>query len=436
MLSYTGGTLNRDLQSTRAEAGPPPIGLAYLLSVYPAVSHTFFLREVIGLRGLGFEIHTASINRADRAAQDLTAEERLEAAGTYYVKPQGFAARLRAVGRICALAVGHPAVLLRGLGACLTLPSRAVGLPLRLGYLAEAMLLGGWMRRKNLTRLHVHFGGPVSSVALLTGLAWRIPWSITFHGPGEFHAEDECWLRPKLLAARHVFAISEYTRSQLLRIAPESPETKVSVIRLGVRSSLLEQAREASPREGLEIVCTGRLVAAKGQRILLRAFAALGNPSGLRLTMIGDGPDRGHLERLSRELGIAERVDWLGARNHDETLRRVAGAQIFVLASFAEGLPVALMEAMALGVPCISTYIAGIPELISSEQNGLLVPAGSVERLRAAMERLIADASLRERLAGCAKRTVREEYLLESNHQALGAAMREVWGERIGERQG
>uniref|UniRef100_E6QMG1 Glycosyl transferase group 1 n=1 Tax=mine drainage metagenome TaxID=410659 RepID=E6QMG1_9ZZZZ len=327
--------------------------------------------------------------------------------------------------------------MLRGLTACFTLPAYTVSFPLRLAYLAEALLLGRWMRGKGLTRFHVHFGGPVSSVGLLTALAWRIPWSITFHGPGEFHAEDQCWLRPKLLSARHVFAISEFTRSQLLRIAPES-EPKVSVIRLGVRSSLLAEARteDTSQTGPLKIVCTGRLVPAKGQRVLLRAFAALPEHPRFRLTFIGDGPDRKHLEQLGRELGIEDRIEWLGALNHDATLRCVAGARIFVLASFAEGLPVALMEAMALGVPCISTYIAGIPELIHNEKNGLLVPAGSVEALTTAIKRLIGEPDLRERLTGCAKKTIAEEYLLESNHRALAAAMRRVWGVESGDSNG
>ena len=307
------------------------------------------------------------------------------------------------------------------------MPRASVAWSLRLAYLAEALLLGRWMRRHSLHHLHVHFGGPVSSVALLAARAWQIPWSLTLHGPGEFHNETPTWLREKILSATRIFAISHFTRSQILRIAPEA-EKKTVILRLGVHPDLLAQPlpHPGDPARPLEILCTGRLVSAKGQRILLQAFAALTSRNPLRLVFIGDGPDQPALQSLAASLGLAAQVEWTGALDHASTLARVARADLFVLASFAEGLPVALMEAMALGVPCVSTFIAGIPELIENGKNGLLVPASDHAALAAAIQRLIDDPSLRQRLAERARQTVAEEYNLERNLDPLADHLRDL----------
>ena len=406
------------LSDSRTSSASSP-RLAYLLSVYPAISHTFFLREIVALRARGFQIHTASINPPDRPFAQLPDEEQQESSATFYLQPpRTSAAWLSRIASVFAALLTHPIVVFRGLRAAATMPRSSIAWSLRLAYLAEALLLGRWMRRNSLTHLHVHFGGPVSSVALLAASAWRFPWSLTLHGPGEFHDQASAWLREKILAADHIFAISDFTRSQILRIAPEA-ETKTFVIRLGVQPELLAQPRSL-PSRPLEILCTGRLVSAKGQRILLQAFAALPPQSErLRLVFIGDGPDREALHALASSLGIAAQVEWTGALNHASTLDRVARAHLFVLASFAEGLPVALMEAMALGVPCISTFIAGIPELIHSGENGLLVPAGNVSALTAAMQQLLHDQALHRRLAESAHQTIAEQYNLERNLDLL-----------------
>ncbi len=424
---YTGYTLP-DRAAHSANPAAHRTRLAYLLSAYPAVSHTFFLREILALRARGFEIHTASINPPDRPLAALPPEEQREAAATFYLKPPRTAPAqwLAQFVALVAALIAHPLVALRGLRAAASMPRASVPWSLRLGYWAEAMLLGRWMRRRSLTHLHVHFGGPVSSVALLAARAWRIPWSLTLHGPGEFHDETPTWLREKILSATRLFAISHFTRSQILRIAPEA-EPKTFVLRLGVEPSLLNQIPiPRDPARPLEILCTGRLVTAKGQRVLLQAFAALTRRDQLRLVFIGDGPDRAALHSLAASLGLAARVEWTGALDHASTLARVARAHLFVLASFAEGLPVALMEAMALGVPCVSTFIAGIPELIRDGENGLLVPASDPAALTAAIERLINDPSLRQRLAERARQTVADEYNLARNLDPLARHLAEL----------
>lgn len=397
--------------------------IAYLLSRYPAVSHTFFLNEIRGLRALGLQIATASINPPDRPSDQLSADERTEAAQTFYLKR---GAKLAALASLCGIALRHPAVLVRGLGAVysvagLTLKTRAFWLL----YLAEALLLGDWMQRNDRRHLHVHFGGAVATVGMLTSQAWAIPFSLTIHGPEELQNIASYHLREKLAQARFVVCISDFCRSQLLQITPPAQWGKFCVIRLGVAPALLDRTVEhghadGSPEHPVHVLCVGRLVPEKGQRLLLQAVAAVRRQGlNVHLTLAGDGVDRETLERETAELDLSENVRFAGATAHATALDLCASADVFVLPSFAEGIPVALMEAMALRVPCISTTVAGIPELIQSGETGLLVPPSNLHTLTAAIERLVRDPGLRHRLATAAHAQVGSHYNLADNVQQL-----------------
>jgi len=413
-------------------AGAETLRIAYLLSRYPAVSHTFFLKEVVGLRERGIDIRVASINPPDRSRESLPPVEGIEADHTYYVKSGGI------VGlglRVLTVAVGNPIVTLRGLHAALRLggwdmKARAYAV----FYLAEALLVGQWMRRQSLHHLHVHFGGAVATVGMITAQAWQVPWSITLHGPDEFFDQEAFYLRQKVESAVFVVCISDFCRSQVMRLAPNLTEDRFEVVRLGVDCTALLPPIPSEPgvirsAKDAGLVCTGRMVSAKGHRILLEALAPLaaeGVP--ISCTLIGDGPERFSLEALSGRLGIAGLVRFVGALAHQATLAEVARADLFVLASFAEGLPVALMEAMALGVPCISTTIAAIPELIEDGENGLLVSPSNVPALSDALRKLAADADLRLRLGQRARATVEQQYNLACNLDLLAA----TWARRLG----
>jgi len=241
-------------------------------------------------------------------------------------------------------------------------------------------------------------------------------------------------LRQKIQSASFVVCISDFCRSQVLRIAPGVQEDRLEVVRLGVDCVALRPVHLSSGptsalphSNSLRLVCTGRMVAAKGHRILLQALDSLGQ-SGIEFTcaLIGDGPERRSLADLSTQLGIAERVRFLGAMGHAETLSEVAQADVFVLASFAEGLPVALMEAMALGIPCVSTTIAAIPELICDGENGFLVSPANPEALGKALCELAGDVARRQRLGQRARETVEAHYNLTANLDVLAG----VWKRR------
>jgi len=410
-----------------SSSSKPPQRIAYLLSRYPGISHTFFLKEVLGLRQRGLQIVVASINPPDRPKEELPEIEAVEAGATYYVKSGGVVSL--ALDLLTTVAA-HPAVALRGLRAAL----RLGGLDLAarafaLFYLAEALLVGRWMRRNLLSHLHVHFGGPVATVGMLTAQAWQIPWSLTLHGPDEFFDQEAFYLRRKIESAGFVVCISDFCRSQVLRIAPSLAAGRLEVVRLGVDCIALQPPNHQSPTGEspagpVRLVCTGRMVAAKGHRILLEALAPLiAEGADLTCSLIGDGPERRSLETLCQELGIAAQVRFLGAMSHQSTLAEVVAADVFVLASFAEGLPVALMEAMALGVPCVSTTIAAIPELISDRVNGLLVPPANSEALSSAIAQLVHDPNLRRQLGSEARKTAETRYNLATNLDRLAETL-------------
>lgn len=375
------------------------------------------------------EIEVASINAPDRPRHLLPLTEAAEAAQTYCVKSTP---RVSAIFQLIGVAITQPDVIFRGFIAALRLggwdiKSRAFALL----YLAEALLIGRWMQQRSLRHLHVHFGGPVATVGMLTAQAWNLPWSLTLHGPDEFFDQDAFYLRQKIESAQFVICISDFCRSQVLRIAPGIPDHRLEIIRLGVDCAALQPAAIGSTQEfagPLKLVCTGRMVAAKGHRILLAALSALASEGiSFECALIGDGPERSSLEALCASLGISQQVRFLGALAHQPTLAQVASADVFVLASFAEGLPVALMEAMALGVPCVSTTIAAIPELIQDRVNGLLVPPGNSSALHAALYKLAGSPALRTELGLKARATTQETYNLSSNLDQLAA----MWKRRL-----
>lgn len=394
--------------------------LAYLLSQYPAVSHTFLLNEVLGLKQLGFHVATASINSPDRSLDFLPATEADEARATYYIKALGLG---KILSILAAILLRNPRVFFRGWKAAWTLFTWDLYRNLYvLLYLGEALLLGDWMRHQRLDHLHIHFGGAVSTVGMLASQAWGFSYSLTIHGPEEFYEIEQYYLPQKIRFAQFIFCISDFCRSQLMKYSPASQWDKMQVLRLGVNPDEFAPATHA-PNATLRIVSVGRMVPAKGQHILLRASYKLMMAGGnIHLTLVGDGPDKKLLQQFVDDHGLSQHVTFCGALNHDQTRRQLAHADIFVLSSFAEGVPIALMEAMAMEVPCISTNIAGIPELIRDNIDGMLVPASSVEALAAAMDQLIKDSELRRRLGASGRARVLECYNLPLNLQLLAAA--------------
>jgi glycosyltransferase involved in cell wall biosynthesis len=375
--------------------------LVYLLSRYPAVSHTFFLNEIRELRKLGFSIEVASINKPDRSQSLMATDEAAETETTFYIKSTRVALATWITMKTLLL---RPVVFDRGLTAAVRLGRwDLIATLYALFYFAEALILGDWMRLRGQHHLHIHFCGPVATVGMLASITWKFPYSLTVHGPDEFYDVGKFHLREKVERAKFIFCISDFCRSQLMRIASPGHWEKMYVVRLGVDPRLFFPMPQKRESDGtLEILCVGRLVESKGQLILLRACdLLLSRGYSFRVRLVGAGPDREDLETFAVQMGIPAVFE--GAKSHDETRQLLGRADIFALASFAEGVPVSLMEAMAMEVPCVSTYVAGIPELIRDGLEGLLVPASSTEALASALQRLFDEPLLRRTLGvtGC-----------------------------------
>jgi glycosyltransferase involved in cell wall biosynthesis len=418
------------------------IRIAYLISRYPAISHTFVLREIRSLRHLGFEIMVASINATDRDSSQLTSEEREEMIHTFYIKPAGIIGAAKA--HVYTL-ITQPLRYVKGLLFALRLGQWDLKKILYGGlYFIEAVMVGHWMRQQQCSHLHVHFGMASSTVGLIARQTFPIHFSLTIHGPDEFYDVPSNYLAKKILHADFVCCISHFACSQLMMLSPPSEWPKLEISPLGVDPAIFTPRAFRQYPNPFELLCVGRLVPVKGQFILVAAIERLlSQGRQVRLHLIGDGPDRNNLAQVISQHQLTNHIILTGAINQDRILEFYKKADIFVLASFAEGLPVVLMEAMAMEIPCITTHITGIPELFQEyinttmsiqtptvtkstilQQYGLLVAPADVEALTNALMLLMDKPSLRLQLGQYGRHKVLRDYELHSNTEKLAQIFR------------
>jgi glycosyltransferase involved in cell wall biosynthesis len=243
---------------------------------------------------------------------------------------------------------------------------------------------------------------------------------MTVHGPDEFYDAQGQYLAQKIAAADFVICISSFVRSQLMLLSDYSHWNKFVVSRLGVDPQVFSPMPKTNAGEAVEILCVGRLTPAKGQHLLIDAVDRLAvDGRQVRLRLVGGGPDETSLREHAGRTEFPDCVVFEGAVNQDRIRSLYAAADIFCLPSFAEGIPVVLMEAMAMGIPCVTTNITGIPELIRNGIDGLLVAPSDVEAQVAALAQLIDDKALRERLSGSGRTRIQERYDLRRNVEQL-----------------
>jgi glycosyltransferase involved in cell wall biosynthesis len=367
----------------------PFMKIAYLVNHYPAISHSFIRREILALERLGYEILRISV----RGWADVQrgAEDQLEQTRTRYVLRGGATPLLVAFLRILAT---NPVGLYRAIALTLRVGRGAERpLPVHLIYLFEACQVALWLRREKVQHLHAHFGTNSAEVAMLVGELGGPPWSFTAHGPEEFDKPKFIALPEKIRRARFVVAVSSFGRSQLYRNVSHVHWPKIEVVHCGLEPAFHEPGAEITAGGDRRLVCVGRLCEQKGQLLLVEAARLLterGMP--FELVLAGDGEMRGEIETLIAKYGLAAVVRITGWISSDEVRNELLAARALVLPSFAEGLPVVLMEAMALRRPVITTFVAGIPELVEQGKHGWLVPAGDVEGLAEAMTECLGAA--------------------------------------------
>jgi len=361
---------------------------AYLTNQYPHVSHSFIRREITALEALGIRVARFSIRNS--AADLVDPADRDEQRKTRVVLAAGFFGFLIAVVRSI---ITYPVRCLKALRVAISMGRRSHrGVARHFAYFAEACWLVRELRSVGAKHLHAHFGTNPAAVALFTRILGGPPFSFTVHGPEEFDKPEALSLGLKIHHAAAVVAVSDFGRSQLLRWCQPSDWPKIRAIRCGVDAAFLNADPKPVPDTN-RLVCVGRLCEQKGQLLLLESLADL-RASGDQAEIIfaGDGPLRGVLENRIAELSLKSAVRITGWLSNEEVRREILAARVLVLPSIAEGLPVVIMEALAMGRPVISTYVAGIPELVRDGENGWLAPAGSKSALVQAMRRALATS--------------------------------------------
>lgn len=360
--------------------------IAYFVNQYPMVSHSFIRREILALERQGIEVQRIALRGWDT---ELVDEEDIRESGrTRHVLRGGV---LGLIPAVVAAIIGQPRRFFEALKLTLKVGVRA-DRPLlyHLLYLAEACRIVPWLQEFGASHVHAHFGTNSTEVVMLAEVLGGPSYSFTIHGPSEFDRPVFLHLREKVKRAAFVAAISSFGRSQVYRWADYADWPKVQVVHCGLEQAFYDLPAVPIP-SAPRVVCVGRLSEAKGQLLLLDAVSRLAQKEvRLELVLAGDGDMRSELETLIAQHSLGDRVRITGWISSSQVREEMLAARALVLPSFAEGLPVVIMEALALRRPVLTTYVAGIPELVRPGKEGWLFPAGDVETLVETLEEFLA----------------------------------------------
>ena len=365
--------------------------VTYIINQYPKVSHTFIRREILALERLGIEVQRIAMRGWNE--KQIDADDIKEQAKTQYVLKQGIFLLL--ISAIKTL-VNNPASFFSALKLAVKMSFRADrSLIFHLIYLLEACQALHWSKQFKSTHIHAHFGTNPNEVAMLMGVLGQVPYSFTVHGPEEFDRPQFLKIAEKINRSKFVVAISSFGKSQLQRWVDLAQWKKINIVHCGLESSFYNVDTNIQSIKPT-LLCVGRLCEQKGQLLLVEAAKKLVDANvDFNLILAGDGEMRPQVEALIEQYGLQSRIVITGWISSDEVRQLILESQIFVLPSFAEGLPVVIMEAMSLKRPVISTYIAGIPELIKHNENGWLCVAGDVEDLTNTIQRALSTSQER-----------------------------------------
>jgi colanic acid/amylovoran biosynthesis glycosyltransferase len=399
--------------------------VGYVMTHHPRVATTFITNEIDELRQRGAEIVPIAMNlpRPD----DLPTEaSRAERSRTLYLKAAGPLGLLRSTLRVAsARPVAFLGLVIRALDSARLDPSIAVR---RLAHLAYASLAVEHCRAHGITHLHAHFGQAPATIAWFTAEIGNLrdrekwTWSFTIHGFQDFVNESDARLDLKAASASFVICVSDFTRSQLCRVTDPLLWDRFHVVRCGIDLDAFSlrpsRPMPASPR----ILVVARLSAEKGHVVLLHALARLrAEGSGATLDIVGSGPYEAEIRAEVSRLGLDDAVRQHGELASGEVDRHLRDADVFCLPSFSEGLPVSIMEAMAIGVPVVATAISGIPELAVHDETALTVPPANEEALASALRRMLGDSRLAETVAAAGRVAVEHRHDLHANVAKLAA---------------
>jgi glycosyltransferase involved in cell wall biosynthesis len=393
--------------------------IAYLTGQYPRATDTFIQREVAALRDSGVHVQTFSV-RKPPLDENVGPERQAERERTRYILP---CSPIDLVVSITRLKLTATARYFRALRLAWRVRQPGLrGLAYALFYFCEACLLAEAMRKDDLTHLHNHFGDSSCTVAMLAAELGGFTFSFSLHGPGIFFEPHRWRLDEKCRRALFVSNISHFCRSQAMIFCPPEKWDRLHIVHCGVDPDVFSPAEHTG--RGKRLLIVGRMASVKGIPVLLDAIKRLRSTHpDLNLTVVGDGPERASFEQHARDLGIEACIDFVGYQSQAEVRKRLCATDVFVLPSFAEGVPVVLMEAMAAGVPVVATRIAGVAELVDDGRSGLLVPPGDTGALAAAIDELLTDPDKRAAFGRAGREKVATEFNIAEESAWLRTVM-------------
>ncbi|NJM20776.1 MAG: glycosyltransferase family 4 protein [Richelia sp. RM2_1_2] len=389
--------------------------IAYLTGEYPRATDTFIQREVAALRQQGVEVHTFSV-RPTGEEHMVGEEQKQERNQTFYILPPHPIKLLQAH---LNLLLASPKRYLTALKlAWLTRLHGLKGNLYQLFYFLEAGILAQEIKQRQIPHLHNHFGDSSCTVAMLAAELAGFSYSFTLHGPYIFFQPYYWRLDEKINRALFVSCISNYCRSQGMIFAPIDKWNQMHIIHCGIEPALFKVVSHHG--QGKRLLYVGRLAAVKGLPILLQSLVSLKQQHpNVILTVVGDGSDRTSLEQMTVDLGLSSNVIFVGYKNQAEVRKYFEETDVFVLSSFAEGVPVVLMEAMAAGVPVVAPQIAGVSELVENGVSGYIVPAGDKNSLANSIEKLLNDGELRAKFGTAGRNKVETEFNINLEAEKL-----------------
>jgi glycosyltransferase involved in cell wall biosynthesis len=406
-----------------------PSRVGYLMSWYPAVTETFILHEMLELSRRGVDLEIFPLLGAAHDVRHPGAEE-LAHKVRYHrgLSLETAAAQLHWLRR-------RPGAYLRAWGRALAGNARSPGFLARaLVVVPRAAVVARRMEERGVRHVHAHWATHPALAAYVVKELTGIGYSFTAHAHDLYL--DRAMLREKVAGARFVVTISHFNRELLRRLYGAAAAAKTAVIPCGVDPHLFRPRPPRTKERVFRIACVAGLRDYKGHRWLVEACRLLqerGVP--IRCALVGDGPERAALIAQIAAAGLAGKVEVLGSQPQDRVRALLERSDAMVLpsvvtpAGMMDGIPVALMEAMAAGIPVISTRVSGIPELVHDGETGLLAPERDAGALADAIHRLQKDPALAARLAAAGRDHVLAEFNLERNvgrlRELLRAALRE-----------
>ncbi len=411
-------------------------GLGYVLRMFPQTSETFIANEVLELERLGVPIRIYSYRRPKDAVYHgflrLIRAKIAYLPDPLYRHVWGLVRAQRAIRGI------DPVRYRRTLRYVLVRSLRSVKPDVWRRFL-QASYLAYLMRDGGVDHLHAHFAHRSTQVAMLAGMLTGLPFSFSAHAK-DIYAADPADLREKVQAAQFVVTCTRANQKYLQEIVAADQRDKIHLCYHGVDISKFRPFEGRIIRDRHLILAVGRLVEKKGFRHLLNACKILRDKGhDFRCLIIGEGPDRRSLQKMVRTLALQDVVVFEGSRSQEEVLDSYRRATVFALPCQVvkdgdrDGIPNVLFEAMATGLPVVSTPVSGIPELIENGRNGLLVAERDPEALASAIELLLQDGALREGLGRNARFTVATEFDSKIHARRLAELL---WPETMSRRPG